>query len=97
MLDPWIARAERARKVRHLMGVVLTFLAVAGTALVVTLLAGPPRSPGTVSPAKISLAIQSGAVPGKLYCIRKAVPWMRVCAQRSRAVPVSGSSVSSTP
>ena len=34
MLDPWIARAERPRRVRGLMGIVLTFLAVAGTALV---------------------------------------------------------------
>jgi hypothetical protein len=97
MLDRGLRAPNALGKVRRLMAVVLTFLAVAGTAVVVTLLAGPPCSPVTVSPARISLAIESGVVPGKPYCIRKAVPWMRVCARRCRAVPVSGSSVSPAP
>jgi transposase len=58
---------------------------VAGTAAAVTAFAGPTRSPvESRSPASVSSAIQPGAVPGKSYCTRKAVPWMRICGGGDR-------------
>ena len=95
MLDPWVARAERARrvrrKVRRLLAVLVAFAVVAGTAAAVTAVAGPTRSPvGSRSPASVSSAVQPGAVPGKSYCTHKAVPWMRSCGGRDRMAQRSG-------
>jgi len=84
MLDLWVARAERATRVRRLLAVLVTFAVVVGTAAAVTVFAGPTRSPvESPSPTSVSSAIQSGAVPVKSYC-HKAVPWMRMCGGRDR-------------
>jgi hypothetical protein len=89
MLDPWVTRAERARRVRRrvrrLLAVLVAFAVVAGTAAAVTAFSGPTRSAaGSRPPASVSSAIQPVAVPGKSYCTRKAVPWMRSCGGRDR-------------
>jgi hypothetical protein len=103
MLDPYIRRASRIRRLRRLLAVVPAFLVVA-TALAVTLLAGPSRSAATTSAGSSISAARAPATAGPVAAgpvpapdCHKAVPWMQACARaRHQVEPVPGPSQSPT-
>jgi hypothetical protein len=101
VLDPWIARAGRVPKTRRrlltVLGVVITFLVVAGASAFVGVLVGLPRSPVTATTPTISPALPAPPVTmptqpipgvvvdtGPSHCTHKEVPRMLACHGRDR-------------
>jgi hypothetical protein len=101
VLDPWSARAGRARKTRRrlltVLGVVITFLVVAGASAFAGVLVGLPRSPVTATTPTISPAlpvppvtVPTQPIPGVVadtgpsHCTHKEVPWMLACHGQDR-------------
>jgi hypothetical protein len=99
MFNPYMRRASRTRRLRRLLAGVPALLVVA-TALAVTLLAGPSRSPATTSVGSSISAVRAPAIAGPVPApdCNKAVPWMQTCARaRHQVEPVPGPSESPTP